>query len=202
MPTLKKPVVLIDAGANTDCEPRLLAQFAAMGSMYAHIILERENPTVGLLSIGGEESKGNELTKEAHGILQASHLNFHGNVESNDLFQGEVDVVVCDGFAGNLVLKTSESAGRAIGHWMKEEFGRSPLRVLGAMLLRGAFRAMKQKIDPEQTGGALLLGVNGVCIIGHGSSSSSAIYHSLRVASDMCRHRLNEFIIDEVAKLP
>ncbi len=201
MPTRDRPFVLIDAGANIDCNPALLAQFAAMGSVYSRVILGQADPVVGLLSIGGEEIKGNETTKETLKLLNQSRLNFCGNVEGHDLFEGETDVVVCDGFVGNIVLKTSESLASAIGHWMKDEFRRNPIRLLGVALLGGAVRAMKRRMDPEMYGGAPLLGVNGVCIITHGASSRRAIFHAIRVATDSVHHHLNEEIVAEIAAL-
>jgi glycerol-3-phosphate acyltransferase PlsX len=201
MPTEGRPFVLCDAGANTDCDPTLLAQFAAMGSAYSRVVMGRENPSVGLLSIGGEDTKGNEVTKETFGILGASSLNFRGNVEGHDLFEGETDVVVCDGFVGNVVLKTTESAARAIAQWMKHEFTRNFVRQLGVAFLYGAVKSMKRRLDPEMYGGALLLGVNGVCIITHGASSAKAIYHAIRVACDSVHHQLNDLIAAEIAKV-
>lgn len=201
MPTRARPFILIDAGANIDCNPALLAQFAAMGAVYSRVILGQTNPSVGLLSIGGEEIKGNETTKETFKLLNKSRLNFRGNVEGHDVFEGKTDVVVCDGFVGNIVLKTSESIAVAIGHWMKDEFRRNPIRLLGLSLLSGAVRAMKRRMDPETYGGAPLLGVNGVCIITHGASSRRAIYHAIRNAADSVHHHLNEEIIAEVAAL-
>jgi glycerol-3-phosphate acyltransferase PlsX len=201
MPTRKAPLVLVDAGANLDCEPRLLRQFAVMGSVYSRVILGPEAPVVGLLSIGGEDSKGNEITKETFQLLQSSHLNFRGNVEGHDLFEGKTDVAVCDGFIGNVVLKTSESTAQAFGHWMKEEFKKNWIRLLGCIMLRGALRSMKARLDPEMYGGAPLLGVNGVCIITHGSSSKRAIFHAIRVAGESVHHHLNEEIVKEIEKL-
>lgn len=201
MPTRKAPFVLIDAGANIDSNAKLLAQFAVMGSVYSHEILGRARPIVGLLSIGGEASKGNETTKEAFKLLSNSHLNFRGNVEGHDLFEGETDVVACDGFIGNIVLKTSESIAHAVGYWMKEEFRANPLRIIGASLLKGALKAMKKRMDPEMYGGAPLLGVNGVCIITHGASSWRAVFHAVRVACDSVHHQLNDLIINEIEKL-
>jgi len=201
MPTQQRPCVLIDAGANIDCGPELLAQFAVMGSVYSRIILGREKPVVGLLSIGGEDSKGNEATREAFRIIDRSSLNFRGNVEGHDLFLGETDVVVCDGFVGNVVLKTSESIAGAIGHWMKKEFVANPIRMTGALLLRGALRTMKRRMDPEMYGGAPLLGVKGVCIITHGASSSRAIFNAIRIASESVHHHMNESIIAEIASM-
>lgn len=201
LPTRGRPNVLIDAGANIDASPWMLAQFAAMGSVYAQVILGQPNPVVGLLSIGDEDIKGNETTKDAFKILEESPLNFRGNVEGHDLFEGETDVVVCDGFVGNVVLKTSESAAMAIGHWMKEEFRLNPMRIAGAILLSGALRTLKRRMDPEYYGGAPLLGVNGVCIITHGGSSSRAIYHAIRVASESVVHHLNQLIVEKLAEL-
>lgn len=201
MPTQAHPFVLIDAGANIDCGPKLLTQFAVMGSVYSQVIMGQADPVVGLLSIGGEAIKGNEITKETFGILSNSGLNFKGNVEGHDLFKGETDVVVCDGFVGNIVLKTSESTAHAIGHWMKQEFRKTPLRIIGAGVLMRALKTMKQRMDPEMYGGAPLLGVNGVCIITHGGSSSRAIFHAIRVACESVHHQLNHLIIKEIAKI-
>ncbi|MFC1498294.1 phosphate acyltransferase PlsX, partial [Verrucomicrobiota bacterium] len=201
MPTQHRPFVLIDAGANIDCSAKLLLQFGVMGSVYSRVIMEEKNPIVGLLSIGGEEIKGNEITKEAYRLMENSHLNFRGNVEGHDIFRGESDVVVCDGFVGNIVLKTSESISYAIGQWMKQELRKTPLRLVGASILRGAFKGMKRRMDPEMYGGALLLGVKGVCIIAHGSSSSRAIFHAVRVACDSVHHQMNDMIIEEISKV-
>jgi len=200
LPTQNRPFVLVDAGANTDCTAGLLFQFAVMGSVYSRVILGQRAPVVGLLSIGGEDVKGNELTKEAFGLLSDSHLNFTGNVEGHDLFVGETDVVVCDGFVGNVVLKTSESTAHAIGHWMKQEFRRNPVRILGALLLSGALKAMRRRMDPETYGGAPLLGVNGICIITHGASSASAVFHAIRVASEAVEQKLNELIVGQITE--
>ena len=201
MPTPNRDLVLLDVGANTDCDARLLLQFAVMGSVYAQVILGQDNPSVGLVSIGGEESKGNETTKEAFKILSASPLNFRGNVEGHDIFEGEMDVAVCDGFIGNIILKTSESVAHAFGTWMKREFRKTPVRMLGAGLLVGAIKAMKKRLDPEAYGGAPLLGVNGVCIITHGGSSSRAISNSIRVASESFHHNMNQLIIKRISEM-
>lgn len=201
MPTQDRPLVLVDAGANTDCDAWLLLQFAIMGSVYSQAILGHEKPVIGLVSIGGEDSKGNDITKEAFKLLSNSSLNFRGNVEGHDLFRGETDVAVCDGFVGNTILKTSESVAHAIVHWMKKEFKATPIRLLGAMLLRGALKAMKAKMDPELQGGAPLLGVNGVCIISHGASSALAIRHAIRVAAESVDHNLNQRIVERIAEV-
>ncbi len=201
LPTENRPFVLVDAGANPDCTPEMLLQFGVMGNVYSRMILGQKQPVVGLMSIGGEDTKGNEMTKEAFKLLDASPLNFRGNVEGHDLFLGETDVVVCDGFVGNVVLKTAESAATAITHWMKHEFTRNPVRILGAILLRGALKAMKRRMDPEMYGGAPLLGVNGVCIITHGAATHHAIYHAIRVAGESVNQHLNEAIAADLAAL-
>jgi glycerol-3-phosphate acyltransferase PlsX len=201
MPTVKRPFVLIDAGANPDCAAKLLLQFAIMGSVYAKVILGQERPVVGLMGIGVEDSKGgNETTREAFGLLRSSPLNFRGNVEGYDLFRGDTDVVVCDGFAGNVVLKTTEATARAIGHWMRQEFTAGVTQKLGALLLRQSLRRMKAKLDPESYGGAPLLGVNGICIKTHGSSSAKAVFHGIRVASESAHGHINRQIEEWVAK--
>ncbi|MEI6787354.1 MAG: phosphate acyltransferase PlsX [bacterium] len=201
MPTSGRPIIVIDAGANTDCTPEMLVEFGVMGSVYSREILGQAKPVIGLMSIGGEDSKGNETTKEAFRLLSAAPLNFRGNVEGHDLFRGETDVVVCDGFVGNVVLKTSESVAHTIGSWLKKEFKANPIRILGALLLRGALKTIKKRMDPEMFGGAPLLGVKGVCIITHGSSSRTAIFHAVRVACESVGHHVNDHIIEEVSKL-
>jgi glycerol-3-phosphate acyltransferase PlsX len=198
IPSQTGPVVLLDAGANADCEPEWLCQFAVMGQAFSQSILKRENPKVGLLSIGGEDSKGNEITKEAFRMLGQSNLNFAGNVESRDLFEGRVDVVVTDGFVGNVVLKTSESVARSIGRWLKEELTRNPLRLAGALMIKKGINTIKERSDPENYGGAPLLGVNGCCIIGHGSSSSVAVRNAIRVSAEWVEREINSQIEEQV----
>ena len=201
VPTPTNPFVIIDAGANTDCIPEMMIQFAVMGSVYSQEILGVENPSVGILSIGEEDKKGNEATKESFRRLEGTHLNFIGNVESRDLFEGKVDVVVCDGFVGNVVLKTSEAVAKAIGHWIKEEFTQNPFRLLGAAMLRNALKNIKKKGNPDSYGGAPLLGANGVCIIGHGSSSSNAVCNGIQVAAQSVSHEISHLIEEGVAEL-
>lgn len=198
IPSLTGPVVLLDAGANSDCAPEWLCQFAVMGLAYSRRILKKDNPTVGLLNIGGEDSKGNEQTKEAFRMLDSSNLNFIGNVESRDLFEGRVDVVVTDGFVGNVVLKTSESVARSIGRWLKEELTRNPLRLAGAALIKKGIDSIKHRSDPENHGGAPLLGVRGVCVIGHGSSSSVAVQNAIRVSAEWVAQEMNARIEEQV----
>jgi glycerol-3-phosphate acyltransferase PlsX len=181
MPTRNssRPLLLLDAGANTDCVESWLAQFAIMGNEYSKAVLKQERPSVGLLSIGTEDSKGNEMTKKAFQLIKKTNVDFRGNIEGHDLFFGNVDVAVCDGFVGNVVLKTTESVAHAVGYWMKTEFLRHPIRQLGALLLKGALESIKHRMDPEIYGGAPLLGVPGNVIITHGSSSYRAIYHAI-----------------------
>jgi glycerol-3-phosphate acyltransferase PlsX len=188
------PWVLIDAGANTDCTPEMLFQFAVMGTVYAREILGIRNPGVGLMSIGGEDTKGNEITKEAFAVLKASRLAFRGNVEGHDLFTERVDVVVCDGFVGNVVLKTSESVGHYFGSLLKSELTKTLGRKLGAWIVKPGLDALRQRADPSSYGGAPLLGANGVCIIGHGASSSRAVCNAIRVSAEAVRRDISKQI--------
>ncbi len=204
MPTRqpKRPLLLLDAGANTDCDEEWLAQFAVMGCAYSSAVLKRTSPVVGLLSIGTEDCKGNEMTKKAFALIQKTEVKFRGNVEGNDLFMGRTDVVVCDGFVGNVVLKTTESVVHAVGYWMKREFFRHPVRMFGALLLKGALQALKRKMDPEIYGGAPLLGVAGNVIITHGSSSNRAIYHAIIAGMAAAAENLPEDIGRRIAAMP
>lgn len=169
-----KPSIILDAGANVDCKAEHLVEFARMGYEYAKSVLGYENPRVGLLSNGEEDNKGNELTKEVFKILQ-NYPYFKGNVEGNDIFNASVEVIVCDGFAGNLVLKASEGVAEAIGKILKDEVKSSPLAMLGAVLMKGAFSQLKKRTNYEEYGGAPLLGVSKNLIICHGKSSARAI---------------------------
>ena len=183
-----RPLLLLDAGANMDCHPDWLVQFAIMGSAYSKAVLMRTKPLVGLLSIGTEDCKGNEMTKETFPLLkEVKGIDFRGNVEGHDIFQGQTNVVVCDGFVGNVVLKTAESLAHAIGYFLKKECFRGLSRILGAILLKGAFKSLKQQLDPDIYGGAPLLGVPGAVIITHGSSTHKAIYHAVRVGANAAR---------------
>ena len=194
VPNIKGVTVLLDAGANVDCKPKHLGQFALMGSVYAHYILGIEEPRVGLLSIGEEKSKGNELTFETYKLLENSPLNFVGNVEGKDIANGAVDVVVCDGFVGNVLLKFGEGLAEMIMAELKEELSKGFLLKLGAFISRPAFVSLKKRLDYSEYGGAPLLGTNGVCIISHGKSSSKAIKNALRVASEFVAHKVNQHI--------
>jgi glycerol-3-phosphate acyltransferase PlsX len=200
-PSPTRPFVLLDAGANTDCSAQMLVQFAVMGSVYSREILKVANPRIGLMSVGEEDAKGNQITKEAFGLLEKSGLNFGGNCEGHDLFEGEIDVVVCDGFVGNVVLKTAESVAHAIGSWLKQEFSANPVRVFGSLFLSGAFKALKQKLNPAAYGGAPLLGVNGVSIIGHGSSKAFAVKNGIRVSAESVELDINHAIVDGIRKI-
>ena len=176
-----RPLLLLDAGANMDCHADWLVQFAIMGNAYSKAVLKRGVPAVGLVSIGTEDCKGNEMTKATFPLLkEVKDINFVGNIEGKDLYKGHIDVAVCDGFVGNVVLKTTESIAKAIVYWLKKECFKGPLRFLGAILLRGAFRSLKNQLDPEIYGGAPLLGVPGAVIIGHGSSTHKAIYYAVK----------------------
>lgn len=200
MPTETNRFVLIDAGANTSPEVGHLVTNAIMGSVYSKHVLGYENPSIGLMSIGTEDQKGNEITKKAFDLLRASGLNFRGNVEGHDLFENPVEVVVCDGFTGNIVLKTSEAIAHAIFAWLKHEIKRSPTRIAGAMLLKSAFKTIKDKTSADEVGGSPLLGVNGICIIAHGGSSPRAIRNALRAGMDSVAHALNPHIVEEIQR--
>jgi phosphate acyltransferase len=191
-----KTVVLVDAGANVDCLPQQLLQFAVMGQCYSRQVLGANNPTVGLLSNGEEESKGNELTREAHKLLKARVAGFTGNVEGRGVFEGIVDVVVCDGFDGNIVLKTGEGVAEMVMKLLKEELTRHRWMQIFLLPLRGGMRKMRDRIDYREFGGAPLLGVNGVCIIGHGRSDARAIVNAVRVAEKSVKNNL----VPEIAR--
>ena len=196
-----RPIIVVDAGANMDCKPEWLVQFALMGDAYSKAVLKRTTPTVGLLSIGTEDCKGNEMTKETFPLLKkSSELNFVGNIEGKDLYKGHIDVAVCDGFVGNVVLKTTESIAKAIGYWLKKECFRGPLRIFGALLLRGAFHSLKAQMDPDICGGAPLLGVPGAVIIGHGSSSHKAIYYAVKAGVAAATNDVSGMIAKSIAE--
>lgn len=181
----KKRTVILDVGANVDCKPEHLAQFAVMGSCYAHDMWQIETPSVGLLANGEEESKGSEQTKETFKLLQARQMKgFVGNVEGRDLFDGSVDVVVCDGFVGNLVLKSSEGVASTITFLIKEYIRQSPIAITGALLMRKVFKLLKKELDYAEVGGAPLIGVKGCAIVSHGKSSAKAIKNAIKQAID------------------
>jgi glycerol-3-phosphate acyltransferase PlsX len=192
------PVVLIDVGANVDCTPRMLAQFAVMGSIYSRVILHISNPRVGILSIGEEDHKGNELTRNAAALLKTLPLNFCGNVEGRDLYSGATDVIVCDGFIGNVALKVSEGLVDMVGKMVREALSLNAMRKTGYLLARGAFADLRKRVDYSEYGGAPLLGVKGVCIISHGRSNANAIKNAIRVAAEFAGGGVNEKIEDEL----
>jgi glycerol-3-phosphate acyltransferase PlsX len=203
MPTTAgSPCVLLDVGANVDCKPQNLEQFAVMGELYARSVLKISRPRVGLLSIGEEEGKGNELTAETLPLLKQLPVNFIGNVEGRDIYNGHADVIVCDGFVGNVALKTSEGLTKLVRDMLKQSLNTTVTAQVGALLSRKAFNAFKKRLDPSEYGGAPLLGVRGVCIIGHGSSNERAIFNGIRVAAEFAQAGINERIEREFSHRP
>ena len=192
--------LLCDAGANPDPTPEQLEDNAIMALAYSRHVLGLKNPKAGLLSNGAEEFKGNELTLAAHALIKSCGVNFHGNVEGHDLFEGAVDVVVTDGFTGNIVLKSCESLAKSIFRMLKREIMSTPLRKAGAMLCKPAFRAVHAATNADEYGGMPLLGVNGVCIIAHGGSSPIAVKNAIRMAVRSIEHQVNPHIIEEIAR--
>jgi phosphate acyltransferase len=182
IPTLARPAVLVDAGANVECRPHHLLQFAVMGSVYARVAYGTERPRVGLLSIGEEETKGNDLTREAHRLLKAAPINFIGNVEGREIYSGSADVIVCDGFTGNVVLKTSEGLVETVETLLGDELRGTFSSQVGYLLSRRAFRRFRRRVDYSEYGGAPLLGVAGLAIVGHGRSSAKAIRNAIAMA--------------------
>jgi len=196
IPNVNGYMVLIDVGANVDCKPMHLLQFAVMGHVYAQSVVGIENPRIGLLSVGEEDSKGNTLTKEVFEPLSQSQLNFIGNAEGRDVFNGRVDVIVCDGFIGNVVLKVSESLAKTMGLFMKDAFSKNWRTKLGYLLVKPGIDEMKKRMDYEEYGGAPLLGINGVVIISHGSSKARATKNAIRVAAESVTHHINDQILE------
>lgn len=200
MPRHESEFVLLDVGANIECKPEYLAQFAVMGSVYSRDVLGRKNPRVGVMSIGTEDTKGNALTLEAFRLCKQLDLNFIGNVEGHDLFKDHVDVVVCDGFVGNIVLKTSESLAIAMFSMLKRELTYNTKRQIGAYLAKEAFRTIRRRMDPEVYGGAPLLGFNGAVFKAHASAHAKAIASAIRVAVETVQHNVNQTIVSEIAR--
>jgi glycerol-3-phosphate acyltransferase PlsX len=191
--------VVLDVGANAEVKPQWLVQFAHMGSCMARYLLGHENPRVGLLSIGEEESKGNQLVQESLPLIKAArHLNFIGPVEGRDLFKGTCDVIVTDGFTGNVLLKTAESAATFLGRSVRDEVQRDPLAMFGALFLRGALQRLRSRIDWQEYGAAPLLGVDGVCFVGHGSSGPRAFRSAINTLVTFVEQRVNEHIREEI----
>lgn len=193
---------LLDAGANVDAKARHLVQYAVMGSVYARQVVGVEKPRVGLISVGEEDEKGTDFTREVFALLRETEgVNFVGNIEGHHLFEGGIDIALCDGFTGNVVLKTAEATAKIMFKWLRTEIKASPLRMMGALISKGAFKAVKARGSYESYGGSPLLGVRGICIIGHGSSSPVAIENALRVAVEAIEHRVNPVIEEHLARL-
>ena len=198
LPTLKGPAILLDAGANVDCKTVQLFQFGIMGHSFAKYILGKDIPEVGLLSIGEEDSKGNEVTREVFQMLKNSHINFIGNLEGKDVYRGNADVIVCDGFTGNIALKISESLAEMIGTNLKQLFLTNWATKFGYFFLKPHFIKFNKSVDYSETGGAPLLGVNGVCIIAHGSSSPKAIKNAINRAKELVDKKMNDHIREDI----
>jgi glycerol-3-phosphate acyltransferase PlsX len=201
LPNANGHTVLLDVGANVDSKPAYLREFAVMGHFYAQMIFGIAEPRVGLLSIGEEEGKGNELVKDTFRVLKETGLNFIGNAEGRDVFNGNADVVVCDGFIGNVVLKASEALGEMVSKMLRTEVTRTAPRKVGALMLKGAFDDIKKRMDYSEYGGAPLLGVNGGCIISHGRSSAKAIKNAIRVGRDFAMNRIDVKIREKISDL-
>ncbi|MBM3284488.1 MAG: phosphate acyltransferase PlsX [Candidatus Aminicenantes bacterium] len=201
VPTLRGLTLLIDVGASVDCRPHHLEQFAVMGRVFMETVLGLRNPRIGLMSIGEEESKGNNLTREVYDRLENSSLCFVGNVEGKDIYSGKADVIVCDGFTGNVALKVSEGVVETLFHMARREVTRNLLAKVGFFLMKRNLKRLYKKVDYSEYGGAQLLGINGVCIVGHGRSNPHAVRNAVRMAKDFVVHRVQDRIQAEVARL-
>ena len=191
---------ILDAGANVEAKPRHLVQYAVMGTVYARAIGGVPHPKVGLMSVGEEDEKGTDFTREVFDMLRHTPgIDFVGNIEGHDLFEGGIDIVLCDGFTGNIVLKSCEATAKIMFKWLKHEIKASPLRVLGAVMSKAAFKAVKARGSYESYGGSPLLGVRGICIIGHGSSSAVAVKNAVRVATEAISRQVNPHIEEALA---
>jgi len=199
LPTPQNDFVLLDAGANVDSKPIHLAHYAVMGNVYAREILGIPNPRVGILSVGTEDIKGNDLTLEAFSLCKQLDLNFVGNVEGHDLFSNRVDVVVCDGFVGNVVLKSCESLAQNLFSWLREELTAGPVRKIGALMAKGAFRTIKRRMDPDAYGGAPLLGLNSNVFIAHGSAGAKAVKNAIRMTYSAFDHQINQQMTEAIS---
>jgi glycerol-3-phosphate acyltransferase PlsX len=200
IPAPENNFVLLDAGANVDSKPIHLAHYAVMGTVYAREVLKIKDPRVGVLSVGTEDVKGNELTLEAFKLCKKIDFNFMGNVEGHDLFANGVDVVVCDGFVGNIVLKSCESLAQGMFSWLKRELTATPFRKMGALLSRGAFQTIKKRMDPDAYGGAPLLGLNGNVFIAHGSAGSMAFKNAIRMTAEAYEHHINDLMVESITQ--
>jgi glycerol-3-phosphate acyltransferase PlsX len=202
LPTQKgKPAILLDVGANVDCKPFHLEQFAIMGDIYSRAIFGIRRPRVGLLSIGEEDSKGNDLTRESFKALKRAPLNFIGNVEGRDIFKGDVDIIVCDGFTGNVALKLSEGLIETFSAMLRQELQKTLTAKVGSIFAQNAFRQFRRRFDYSEYGGAPLLGIKGITIVCHGRSNANAIKNAIRVAHEFCKHNVNDVIEKEFTKL-
>jgi glycerol-3-phosphate acyltransferase PlsX len=201
VPNLKDQTLVLDVGGNVDCKPLHLAQFALMGSVYMRQMFGIERPRIGVLSNGEEESKGNDLTRETHRLLGESTLNYLGYIEGRDIYKGTVDVVVCDGFVGNVVLKVSEGLADAMGKMLKAEFNKRVFSRLGYLLARPAFQGFRKKVDYAEYGGAPLLGIQGTGMICHGTSSARAVMNAIRLAHDFEARQVNDLLIERLAEV-
>ena len=200
IPSVDNEFVLLDSGANVECRPIHLAHFAVMGSVYSRVVLGHQNPRVGLLSNGTEDNKGTSVTQSAFKLVNQLGLNFVGNVEGHDLFRNKVDVVVCDGFVGNIVLKTVESFAKGLVGLLKKELTSNPVRMLGAALANGALRNLKRRMDPDAYGGASILGLNGNVLKAHGSAKERAIMNAIRVSTEAVQTHLTELMLAEIRR--
>ena len=202
MPSLKGPVLMLDLGANVDCTAEHLLQFAIMGSMLAAVVNHKERPTVGLLNIGEEEIKGNEMVKQAAELIRASHLiNFYGNVEGDDIYKGTTEVVVCDGFVGNVSLKSAEGLAKMISTLLRQEFGRNLLTKLAGLIALPVMNAFKRQVDPRRFNGATLLGLRGVVVKSHGGADSFAFEHAIAAAAEEVEGSVLKRISDQLHQL-
>ncbi|MFN7980783.1 MAG: phosphate acyltransferase PlsX [Vicinamibacterales bacterium] len=199
IPTRSKPAILLDVGASVECRPAHLLQFAAMGSVYAHVAFGTERPRVGLLSIGEEETKGNDLTREAHRLLKGTSLNFIGNIEARDVYSGEADVIVCDGFTGNVALKISEGMVENMEALLREELSSTITMRVGSLLTQRAMRHFMRRVDYSEYGGAPLLGVAGITIVGHGRSSAKAVRNAVAMAYRFAAGNFIQRVEQEIA---
>ncbi|MBN1142337.1 MAG: phosphate acyltransferase PlsX [Deltaproteobacteria bacterium] len=201
-PSQKGTTLILDVGGNVDCKPHHLAQFALMGEVFARYLMEKPHPTVGLLSNGAEESKGNDVTRDAHQLLKGTLLDYKGYVEGRDIFNGAVDVVVCDGFVGNVVLKVSEGLAEFVGSLLHQEIGSRLMGRIGYLLAKPAFAAFKKRVDYSEVGGAPLLGIDGIGMICHGGSTPKAIMNAIFTAREYVARQVNEKLLVQLEKHP
>lgn len=200
-PTQKGISLLVDAGANAECKPRNLLEFGIMGQIYAEKVLQIEKPGIGLVNIGAEEGKGTEVIKQAYGLYKKNSLNFVGNVEARELSRGAADVIVCDGFVGNVVLKLTEGVAMAIMDMLKQQLKKNFITKLGAAILMPALKSFKKELDYTEYGGALMLGVNGAVVKAHGSSNAKAVKNAIRQAKSFVEHEVIQAIVQELERI-